>query len=203
MKTLIIVDVQNDFCPGGALAVSDGDAIVPVINDIQKYFDLVVATQDWHPRDHLSFAINHEGKTPGEVTELNGRPQVLWPVHCVQESPGAELVSDLNWHDIRAIFRKGQHRAVDSYSGFFDNDHATATGLSDYLEEKGATSVYLCGLATDYCVKFSALDAANLGFETFLIEDASRGVNLQPGDVEAAIEEMRNASVTIISSGEL
>ncbi|MDF2440814.1 MAG: nicotinamidase/pyrazinamidase [Abditibacteriota bacterium] len=203
MRTLILVDVQNDFCPGGALAVSEGNAVVPIINDIQKYFDLVVATQDWHPRDHLSFAANHAGKTPGEVIELNGCPQVLWPAHCVQESEGARLRTDLDTSRIARIFQKGQHREVDSYSGFFDNDHATATGLGDYLHEQGATAVYVCGLATDYCVKFSALDAKSLGFETYLIQDASRGVNLQSGDDAAAIEEMRVAGVTIVSSADI
>ena len=202
MKTLIIVDVQNDFCPGGALAVADGNAVVPVINQIQKYFDLVVATQDWHPPDHLSFASNHPDKTPGELIELNGRPQVLWPAHCVQSTLGAQLREDLDTTRIARVFQKGQKREVDSYSGFFDNDHATSTGLGEYLKEQGATAIYVCGLATDYCVKFSALDALGLGFRTFLIEDASRGVNLNAGDVEAAVEEMRAAGVEILSSDE-
>lgn len=203
MKTLIIVDVQNDFCPGGALAVSNGDAVVPIINEVQKSFDLVVATQDWHPRDHLSFAANHRDKTPGELIELNGRPQVLWPVHCVQESEGAQLREDLNTSRIARIFQKGQHREVDSYSGFFDNDHATSTGLSEYLKEQGTSSVYVCGLATDYCVKFSALDAINLGLKTYLITDATRGVNLKPDDVAAAIDEMRAAGVKIVSRADV
>lgn len=200
MKTLLIVDVQNDFCPGGALPVPDGDAVVPVINAVQDKFDLVVATQDWHPADHLSFAANHADKMPGEVIELSGRPQVLWPVHCVQSTLGAQLRADLDTSRIARVFQKGQKREVDSYSGFFDNDHATSTGLGDYLREQGATSVFVCGLATDYCVKFSALDAHNLGFATYLLVDACRGVNLNAGDVDAAVEEMRAAGVGIVSS---
>lgn len=203
MKALIIVDVQNDFCPGGALAVREGDRVVPIINSLQPQFDLVVATQDWHPADHLSFAANHQGKSPGDRIELNGKPQVLWPDHCVQNSEGAAFVAELNTGHIARVFQKGTHRAVDSYSGFFDNDHVHATGLADYLREQNADEVYVCGLATDYCVKFSALDARSLGFPTFLIEDASRGVELQEGDVRRAIEEMRAAGVQVVQSADL
>lgn len=203
VKVLIIVDVQNDFCPGGALAVRDGDRVVPIINSVQERFDLVVATQDWHPADHLSFAANHEGKAPGEVIELNGRPQVLWPPHCVQNTRGADFKADLDTSRIARVFQKGMDRAVDSYSGFFDNDHIHATGLGDYLREQSADEVYVCGLATDYCVKFSALDARSLGFDTFLIEDASRGVELQEGDVRRAVEELRVAGVRVVQSSDL
>jgi nicotinamidase/pyrazinamidase len=200
-RALIIVDVQNDFCPGGALAVPEGDAVVPIINRLaqSEYFDLVVATQDWHPQNHLSFASQHGGKAPGDVIELNGAPQVLWPDHCVQNSRGAEFVADLKTENLNRIFQKGEKREVDSYSGFYDNDHCTSSGLGEYLKEQGVTDVYVCGLATDYCVKYSALDAQQLGFRTFLIEDASRGVNLQTGDVEKAIEEMRSAGVEIVN----
>jgi len=203
MKALVIVDVQNDFCPGGALPVAEGDLVVPIINGLQRHFDLVVATQDWHPPDHLSFAANHAGKTPGEVIDLNGAPQVLWPVHCVQGTPGAAFVPALATEGITKVFRKGTARKVDSYSGFFDNDHRRTTGLGEYLREQGVDAVYLVGLATDYCVKYSALDARHLGLETSVIVDACRGVELQPGDVERAVEEMQSAGVHIVRSDEL
>jgi nicotinamidase/pyrazinamidase len=195
MNALLLVDLQNDFCPGGALAVPDGDQIFPRINELQKKFDLVVATQDWHPADHGSFAVNHPGKKPGDVVELAGLSQILWPVHCVQGTSGAALHPLLDRSAIERVFRKGMDPLTDSYSGFFDNGHRHATGLEAYLRERGIDSVYLCGLATDYCVKFTALDAVRLGFETFLIEDACRGVNLQPGDVERAVEEMKAKGV--------
>lgn len=203
MKVLVIVDVQNDFCPGGALAVPDGDAVVPVINQIQSKFDAVVATQDWHPADHVSFAANHEGRSVGQIININGKPQVIWPVHCVQNTEGAALCADLNQERIQRVIHKGGNRENDSYSGFFDNDHHRATGLGDYLNEIGADEIFVCGLATDYCVKFTALDARELGFDTTLIADACRGVNLQAGDVEKAIEEMRAAGVNVINSGEI
>lgn len=205
MKGLIIVDIQYDFCPGGALGVPEGDAIIPIINSLSQSgkFDLVVATQDWHPADHLSFASQHEGKAPGDVIELNDQPQVLWPDHCVQNTHGARLHDALNQENLAKVFQKGQKREVDSYSGFFDNDHQTSSGLGEYLKEQGVKQVYLCGIATDYCVKFSALDARSFGFETILIEDASRGVNLQPDDVEKAIEEMRGAGVQVRQSNDL
>jgi nicotinamidase/pyrazinamidase len=205
MKTLLIVDVQNDFCPGGALGVPEGDAIVPIINVLTSsdFFDLVVATQDWHPPDHASFASQHAGKRPGDVIELNGAPQVLWPDHCVQSTPGAELRADLEMEKIARVFQKGEERLVDSYSGFYDNDHQTSTGLGEFLKSQNATDIYVCGLATDYCVKFSALDAQSLGFQTFLIEDASRGVNLSAGDVKSAIAKMREAGVQILETGDL
>ena len=179
MKALIIVDVQNDFCPGGALPVPEGDRVVEVINRIQPGFDLVVATQDWHPADHGSFAANHPGRRPGEQIELAGLPQILWPVHCVQGTPGAELHAGLDRSRIARVFHKGTDPNVDSYSGFFDNGRRTSTGLGEYLKGQGVTEVYVCGLATDYCVKFTALDAVGLGFKTYLIEDACRGVELR------------------------
>ncbi len=197
MNALILVDVQNDFLPGGALAVPDGHAVVPVINRLQPRFPLVVATQDWHPPNHGSFAANHPGKSVFEQIELNGLPQTLWPVHCVQGTPGAALAPGLSRDRIARIFQKGTDAGIDSYSGFFDNGHRRATGLADWLKAKGVTEVHVCGLATDYCVKFTALDAVGAGFKAYLIEDASRGVNLRPGDVERAIAEMTSAGVVI------
>jgi nicotinamidase/pyrazinamidase len=203
MRALIIVDVQNDFLPGGALAVADSNQIIPIINHIQTKFDLVVATQDWHPSHHGSFAANHAGKKPGEIIELNGLPQVLWPVHCVAGSTGAELSDELSTHRIEAIFRKGTDSCIDSYSGFFDNGHYKNTGLAGYLKDRRVTDVFVCGLATDYCVKFTALDATQLGFAVWLVDDASRGVNLKDGDVIKAVSEMRGAGVKIALSTEL
>ena len=173
MKALIIVDVQNDFCPGGALPVPEGDRVVEVINRIQPGFDLVVATQDWHPADHGSFAANHPGRRPGEQIELAGLPQILWPVHCVQGTPGAELHPGLDRSRIARVFRKGTDPSVDSYSGFFDNGRRASTGLGEYLKDQGVTDVYVCGLATDYCVKATALDAVASG-----VQDAPRGRRL-------------------------
>jgi nicotinamidase/pyrazinamidase len=203
MKALIVVDVQNDFCPGGALAVRNGDHVVPVINDLQPRFDLVVATQDWHPGNHKSFASNHEGKQPGQVIELDGLPQVLWPDHCVQHTAGAEFVAALSTQCVERVFQKGTDPEVDSYSGFFDNGHRHSTGLGDYFQEQGVNDVYIVGLATDYCVKFTALDARGLGFQTFVVEDACRGVELQEGDVRRALDDMRAAGVTVLSSNDI
>jgi len=200
MRALILVDLQNDFCPGGALAVTDGDKVIPVANAVQSKFDIVIATQDWHPADHGSFAANHEGKNPGEVIDLHGLQQVLWPVHCIQGSNGAEFVGGLNTDHVTKVFRKGTDPTVDSYSGFYDNDRRNSTGLTEYLLENGVTEVYIMGLATDYCVKFTALDAVDDGFETFLIEDGCRGVELKEGDVAAAVDEMRDNGVTILQS---
>jgi nicotinamidase/pyrazinamidase len=203
MKALILVDIQNDFLPGGALAVPDGDAVIHVANQLQDAFPVVVATQDWHPADHGSFAANHPGKKVFEQTELNGLAQTLWPAHCVQNTQGATLAPELNQSAIAKVFRKGTDAGIDSYSGFFDNGHRKSTGLGDWLKEKGVTEVFVCGLATDYCVKFTALDAAQLGFKTSLVEDASRGVNLNPNDVKDAVSEMKRAGVNIVQSAEL
>lgn len=198
MKALVIVDVQKDFCPGGALPVPEGDRVVEVINRIEREFDLVVATQDWHPANHGSFAANHPGRRVGEEIELNGLPQILWPVHCVQDTPGAELHPGLDRRRITRVFRKGMDPTIDSYSGFFDNDRRNSTGLGEYLKEQGVTEVYVCGLATDYCVKHTALDAVRLGFKTSLLLDACRGVDLHPGDVERAVDEMHRAGICIV-----
>ena len=203
MKALILVDIQNDFVPGGALAVPQGNEIVPLANNVQAYFDLVVATQDWHPANHGSFAVNHPGKKPGEIIDLEGLEQILWPVHCVQDTFGAEFVEGLQTGTVRRVFRKGTDPAIDSYSGFFDNGHRKATGMGDYLKEEGVTEVYLMGLATDYCVKFTALDAVELGFGTFVIEDGCRGVELSQGDVERAYSEMKERGVIVIDSSRI
>lgn len=203
MRALIIVDIQNDFLPGGALAVPGGNEIIPIVNRIQSGFDLVVMTQDFHPSHHGSFAANHPGHSLYEVIDLNGLPQVLWPVHCVQGSPGAEFPMALDIRKVDKVFAKGTDPLIDSYSGFFDNGGQKATGLGEYLAEKGVTSVHVCGLATDYCVKFTALDAIALGFETVLIEDACRGVNLGPDDIKNAISEVRSEGVTVIQSTQI
>ena len=203
MRALILVDLQNDFMPGGALGVPEGDQVVPIANQMQKVFDFAVATQDWHPRDHGSFAQNHPGREVGELIDLDGISQVLWPVHCVQNSRGSELVSTLDTARIRRVFRKGTDPSIDSYSAFFDNGHRQSTGLMDYLREHGVREVYLLGLATDYCVKFSALDARQLGFTTTVIEDGCRGVGLHERDVANAIEEMRVEGVDFRSSSEV
>lgn len=203
MNALILTDIQNDFIPGGALAVSEGDQIIPGLNTLQPHFDLVVATQDWHPPEHGSFVANHPGLAPGERIDLYGLPQVLWPVHCVQNTQGADFAPGLDQSRWDRIFMKGTDPTVDSYSGFYDNGHRKSTGLGEYLREKGVTDVYVAGLATDYCVKFTALDAVGLGFHTHFIEDASRGVNLNPGDVTRAIEEMRAAGVDITNTRQI
>ena len=203
MDCLIITDVQNDFLPGGALAVPEGDLIIPIINRLQAEFPLVAATQDWHPANHGSFAVNHPGRQPYDQIDLNGLSQTLWPVHCVQGSTGADLASSLERQRIARIFQKGTDPAIDSYSGFFDNGHRKGTGLAEWLEAKGVSDVYLCGLATDYCVKFTALDAVQLGFATHIVEDACRGINVRPNDVADAIEEMRRLDVQIVESRRL
>lgn len=202
MPALLLVDLQNDFCPGGALAVPEGDLVVPIANRLIDAFDLVVATQDWHPAEHGSFAANHPGERPGDVIELDGLEQVLWPVHCVQNTPGAEFHPELNLDRVTHVFQKGTDPKVDSYSGFFDNGRA-ATGLGDYLREQGVRRVYVCGLATDYCVAFTALDAAELGFETYLVEDACRGVNLKPGDVDRAVSDMQSRGIQVTTTSEI
>ncbi len=177
MKTLVIIDVQIDFIPGGALSVPGGNEIIPILNKIQHKFDLVIATQDWHPEDHASFAANHQGKKEFEVIKLHGNEQVLWPVHCVQGTRGAEFHEKLETARIEAIFRKGVNSKIDSYSGFYDNAHLKSTGLAGYLREKGAGDLYFGGLAADYCVYFSILDALAEGFNAILIEDATRFID--------------------------
>lgn len=177
MKALIIVDVQYDFLPGGSLEVAKGDEILPIINSIQKDYDLVVATQDWHPQDHLSFASKHEGKLPFEIIDLDGLEQVLWPDHCVQESYGAQISEELDSSRIEAIFRKGMDPRIDSYSGFYDNGKRKDTGLSGYLKARKIDEVHVCGLAADFCVFFTAMDAISEGFKTSIISKATKAID--------------------------
>ena len=200
MKALIIVDMQNDFCPGGALAVENGDTIVPGINKIAENFKIVVTTQDWHPRDHGSFASNHHSAKPFEIGTLSGRSQILWPDHCVQETQGAQFHPELNV--ISRNFVKGTNPAADSYSGFFDDDGAS-TGLHEFLQSNNVSHVYVCGLATDYCVKFTAFDALKQGYSTTVIEDLCKGVNMEPDDSQKTLAELRKAGATISSSAQL
>jgi nicotinamidase/pyrazinamidase len=205
VNALLVIDVQNDFLPGGALAVTDGDQVIPVINRMmQKHkSDLILATQDWHPANHGSFAANHPNRVPGEIIELNGITQVLWPVHCVQGTSGAEFSVKLRTDFFKKVFRKGTDPEIDSYSGFFDNGRRRSTGLDDYLKDEKVDHVFVCGLATDYCVKSTVLDSVGAGFQTTLIADACRGVNINSGDSAAAINEMRAAGASIVESADL
>lgn len=177
MNALIIVDIQNDFLPGGALAVKGGFDIIPAINSLQTKFDLVVATQDWHPEEHKSFASNHPGKKPFEEIDLNGLRQVLWPDHCIRQTTGAEFSGKLDSKKIEAIFRKGMDENIDSYSGFFDNGKRKSTGLASYLKGKNVKSVFVAGLAADFCVYFTAMDALEIGFKTSIVTDATRAID--------------------------
>ena len=199
-RVLLIIDVQNDFCPGGSLAVEEGDAVVPVINRIMPLFSRVIATQDWHPSDHVSFAASHPGRKPLDVVDAGGIEQMLWPDHCVQGTRGAELHPRLEVGRIELVLRKGLRRMLDSYSAFFENDHATDTGLRFYLKGMRARDIFLCGLATDYCVLASALDARRLGFRVTLVRDACRGVDYPAGNVEKALAAMKASGVRIAES---
>ena len=195
-SAFIVVDVQNDFCPGGALAVAEGDQVVPLINGLMKRFAHVVLTQDWHPAGHSSFASSHAGKAPFELVEADYGPQVLWPDHCVQGSQGAEFHAGLDLTGAELVIRKGFRPAIDSYSAFFENDRKTPTGLAGYLKERGFSSLVMAGLATDYCVAYSALDAARLGFETAVVMDACRAIDLD-GSLAEAERQLREAGVTL------
>ncbi len=201
MKALIVVDLQNDFLPGGSLAVPRGDEIIPLVNKIQEKFDLVVATQDWHPKNHLSFASNHPGKQPFEVINLNGIEQVLWPDHCVQGEKGALFSRNFDDRRVEAIFRKGTDPSIDSYSGFFDNGRKKSTGLADYLRGRGVLQLYVCGLAAEFCVLYTALDAIELGFETYYLEDITRSLS-QEGFKQAK-EQILQRGGHLIRSEEL
>ncbi|HEY4271366.1 MAG TPA: bifunctional nicotinamidase/pyrazinamidase [Candidatus Udaeobacter sp.] len=203
MNTLILVDLQNDFLPSGALPVPHGDEVIPVANELQRKFELVLATKDWHPRDHGSFAANHPGKKPGDRIILDGIEQILWPEHCVQNTRGAEFAASFDTSRIAHIFHKGTDPQIDSYSTFFDNAHRRHTGLAHYLKELGIRDIYLMGLALDYCVKYSALDARQLGMNTFVIVDGCRGIELQPGDIGRALDEMKRAGAILIKSNDL
>lgn len=194
---MIVIDVQNDFCPGGALAVDGGDAIIPQINATLGDFGVRVLTQDWHPADHMSFAANHPGAAPFSLTQMPYGPQVLWPVHCVQGSGGAAFHNDLRTDPADLVIRKGFRAAIDSYSAFFENDHATPTGLDGYLRARGVSAVTLVGLATDYCVAYSALDAARLGYGVTVRLTACRAIDLN-GSLATALDQMRGAGVALI-----
>ncbi len=196
---LLVIDVQNDFCPGGGLAVPEGDSVVPVINRIAPAFGQVVLTQDWHPPGHLSFASSHPGRQPFETIELAYGAQTLWPDHCVQGTPGAAFHAELETTRAGLIIRKGTRAEIDSYSAFFENDHQTATGLSGYLRDRRLGRAFICGLATDYCVHFSAVDAAKAGLEVVVIEDACRAIDLD-GSLTAAQDAMTRAGVRFIDS---
>ena len=198
MNALILIDIQNDFLPGGSLAVPGGDEVIPVANRLMPEFALVIATQDWHPPDHVSFAANHEGHQVGECIEVAGVPQILWPIHCVQGTPGAALAADLNAGGIHEVIRKGTDPDIDSYSGFFDNRRNRATPLHGLLQQRGIEQLTLAGLATDYCVRFTALDARRLGWPTRLVVEGCRGVNAEPHDVEKALRELRQAGVELL-----
>jgi len=200
---LIVADIQYDYCPGGALAVKDGDQVIPVINRISPKFPLVVATQDWHPADHGSFASQHPGAAPLEVTDLDGVHQVLWPDHGVAGTRGAEFHHELDQAPIRAVFRKGTRREVDSYSALVENDHWTETGLKGFLEGLGVRRVFICGLATDFCVRATALDALQMGFRAMVVRDACRGVDIPAGTADSAFQEMKQAGAEVITSDEL
>jgi nicotinamidase/pyrazinamidase len=201
MKTLVLIDIQNDFMPGGSLAVEKGDEIVPLVNELQKKFDLVIATQDWHADGHSSFASAHENAKVFDLLKLNGLDQVLWPDHCVQNTSGAEFHPELDTNRIETIFRKGTDLAIDSYSGFYDNAHLKSTGLSGYLKDKGVKNVYFAGLAADYCVAYSVLDSIAEGFNTTLIEDATRAIDKEGFD-KMKLEILRKGGI-ILNSAEL
>lgn len=196
-EALVVIDVQNDFCPGGALAVADGDAILPAVNQLIARFDHVALTQDWHPAGHSSFASSHPGKAPFDSVTMPYGEQTLWPDHCIQGTPGAEFHPGLVWTKAELVIRKGYRSAIDSYSAFFENDHTTPTGLAGYLRERGIEAVTLCGLATDFCVAFSALDAVAAGFRTTVVLDACRGIDLG-GSMTAQLDAMRQAGVTLV-----
>jgi nicotinamidase/pyrazinamidase len=190
---LILVDLQVDFMPTGMLPVAEADGIIPLANELMKGYQTIVATQDWHPATHGSFAANHPWRKPGQVIDLHGLQQMLWPIHCVQNTWGAEFVAGLDTDRITKVFQKGTDVEIDSYSGFYDNGHRKSTGMSEWLKEHGIEEVHVLGVATDYCVKFTVLDAISEGFTTILLKNATRGVDMSPGDVDLAIEEMQTA----------
>lgn len=200
---LLVIDVQNDFCPGGKLAVNEGDKVIGPINKMMQMFDIVIATQDWHPENHSSFASNHPGHSPMEIVEHAGIQQVLWPEHCVQGTKGAEFHPELNLNPIVSIIRKGTRAELDSYSAFLENDKSTPTGLEGMLRSLEVTDIYLCGLATDYCVYYSAEDAIKAGFNVFLVKDACRGVDFPEGSIEKALNSISDQNGTILTSGEI
>lgn len=202
MKVLLAIDVQNDFCPGGSLAVPQGDQIIPVVNRLSERFGHMILTQDWHPADHSSFASSHDGKKPYETIQMPYGEQVLWPDHCVQNSDGAAFHPELDTERAEVIIRKGFRKEVDSYSAFYENDHKTQTGLAGYLRERGFTDIYVCGLATDFCVRWSVLDGRNEGFRMHVVEDGVKGIDLD-GSVDQAWREMKEVGAEVIRSGDI
>jgi nicotinamidase/pyrazinamidase len=202
MKALLIVDVQNDFCPGGALEVPNGDQIIPAINRLSEHFDVVIQTQDWHPEGHSSFASSHQGKEPFEAIEMPYGEQVLWPDHCVQNSGGSDFHPDLKTNRSQLIIRKGFRKEIDSYSAFYENDNSTTTGLTGYLKERGIDTLYAVGLATDFCVKWSVIDGIKEGFTVFVVEDAVKGIDIE-GSVDQAWDEMLDKGAQKVRSKEL
>jgi len=201
-SVLIVVDVQNCFLPGGSLAVKDGDQVIPILNRIAKSFANVVMTQDWHTPGHISFASAHPGKKPFEVVKLGYGDQILWPDHCVQGTSGADISKGISIPHAELVIRKGYHKDMDSYSGFFEADHKTPTGLGGYLQQRSIQKVFVGGLATDFCVAWTAIDARNSGFETYVVEDACRGIDTQ-GSLAKAWADMQQAGVKRITSAEL
>jgi nicotinamidase/pyrazinamidase len=202
-NALLVIDVQNDFCPGGSLPVPHGDEIVPVINRLMAGFDIVVASQDWHPAGHISFASTHSGRHPFDTLQLEGREQILWPDHCVQGSKGAEFHPDLDIRPVVLIVRKGWQQDLDSYSAFFENDQVTPTGLEAYLKGMGIRRLYLTGLAQDVCVYYSARDALRLGFETFLVEEATRGLDQPRGSLAQRMKELEKSGLRLIRANDI
>ena len=199
----MLVDLQNDFMPFGSLPVARGDEVVPLANALMPRFEIVIASQDWHPADHGSFASNHPGASPGDVGELRGRPQVLWPDHCVQNTPGASFHSGLDVAGIQYVVHKGTDKTIDSYSVFYDNHHLKATGLEAYLTARKVTDITIMGLATDYCVKFSVADAIEVGFRVTVVTDGCRAVDLMPSDGKRAFDEMSDWGAQLVTSDEL
>jgi nicotinamidase/pyrazinamidase len=203
MRALLLIDIQNDFMPFGSLPVAEGDEVVPIANALAARFELVVATQDWHPAHHASFASSHEGQGVGDVIEVRGLPQVMWPDHCIQNTPGASFHSGLDVGLIDHVVRKGTDLAVDSYSGFFDNNHDHDTGLAGYLRERDIDEIWIAGLAADYCVKYTALDGRELGFSVVVVAEGCRAANVHPGDGDKAFAEMEAAGCAIVRLGEM
>ena len=201
-SAFVMIDIQNDFCPGGALAVSEGDQIVPIVNKLQDRFTARVLTQDWHPANHTSFADNHEGAAPFSTTQMPYGEQVLWPRHCVQGSSGAAFHADLETNTADLIVRKGFRAGIDSYSAFFENDKATRTGLDGYLRERGISHIVLAGLATDFCVFYSAMDASKLGYHVTVVSDACRAIDLD-GSLAAAMRDMTQQGVEFVTSAQI
>ncbi|MFP4047377.1 MAG: bifunctional nicotinamidase/pyrazinamidase [Bacteroidales bacterium] len=197
MKALLIIDVQNDFCPGGALEVPEGDKVIPVLNKLADNFDIVIQTQDWHPKGHYSFASSYSNKEPFQTTKLDYGEQVLWPDHCVQNTPGAEFHKELKTIKTQAVIRKGFRKHIDSYSAFYENDFKTKTGLTGYLKDRGIDTLYVGGLATDFCVKWSVIDGCKEGFKVYVIENAIKGIDID-GSVDKAVQEMKSAGAEFI-----